>query len=124
MRQILTVSDGRHNPVTSVIGPRLLIHPPSPAEGVGVDAPVDPAWVVTAEPAQLGAERRIPVRLGRLVALGRTVLADDPSGQPLTEAQHALQMVHGAAAACRAQQIPRASSRSASFSSSASATTA
>jgi hypothetical protein len=53
--------------------------------------------------------------------LGGAVLAGDPAGQPLGEAQHALQVVHGAAPACRAQKFPLASSRRASFSSSASA---
>jgi hypothetical protein len=74
-----------------------------------------------AEPAQLLTEGSVAVGLGRLVALGGAVLADDPAGQPLGEAQHALQMRDGAAAGCRAQKFPLASSRRASFSSSASA---
>jgi hypothetical protein len=75
-------------------------------------------------PAQLPkrlAERSVPIGVDRLVALGGAVLACDLAGQPLGDAQHALQMVHGAAAACRAQKFPLASSRRASFSSSASA---
>jgi hypothetical protein len=43
-----------------------------------------------AEPAQLLAGGSVPVGLERLVALGGAVLADDPTGQPLGEAQHAL----------------------------------
>jgi len=50
--------------------------------------------------AELLAQRPVPVWLERLVALGGAMLADDPAGQPLGEAQHALQMVHGAAATC------------------------
>ena len=84
--------------------------------------PVTPARVGPAEPAQFLPEGSVAVGLDRLVALGGAVLADDPAGQPLREAQHTLQMVHGAAATCRAQKFPLANSRSASFSSSASAT--
>ena len=65
-------------------------------------APVAPAWVGTAELAELLAQGTVPVRLERLVALGGAMLACDPAGQPLGEAQHTLQMVHGAAATCRA----------------------
>jgi hypothetical protein len=46
-----------------------------------------------AEPAQLLTEGSVVVRLGWLVALGGAVLADNPAGQPLGEAQHALQAV-------------------------------
>jgi hypothetical protein len=55
-----------------------------------------------ADLAQLGAQCPIPLRLDRLRALGGAVLANHSAGQPLGEAQHALEMVHGAAAACRA----------------------
>jgi hypothetical protein len=95
-------------------------HPALLAE-LDMDAPVAPAGMGPAELAELLAQRPVPLRLGGLVALGRAVLADDPAGQPLGEAQHALEMVHGAAATCRAQTFPLASSRRASFSSSASA---
>ena len=62
--------------------------------------PITPARVSPAELAELLAQRPVPVWLERLVALGGAMLADDPAGQPLGEAQHALQMVHGAAATC------------------------
>jgi hypothetical protein len=75
----------------------------------------------SAQLAQLGAQRPIPVGLDGLVALGGAMLANDTAGQPLGEAQHALQMGYGAAATCRAHPFPLASSRRASFSSSASA---
>ena len=83
--------------------------------------PIAPAGMGAAELAELLAQRSVPVGLAGLVALGGAVLADDLAGQPLGDAQHALQMVHGAATACRAQKFPLASSRRASFSSSASA---
>jgi hypothetical protein len=105
---------------------------PEPLDGLTVDHPalvqqlgmgtaVAPAGMGTAERTKLLAQRPITLRLGGLVALGGAVLTDDPAGQPLGETQHALQMVHGAAATCRAQKFPLASSRRASFSSSASA---
>ena len=77
--------------------------------------------MAAAELAEFGAQGLVTLRLDRLVALGGTVLTDDAAGQPLGDAQHALQVIHGAAAACRAQKVPLASSRRASFSSSASA---
>jgi hypothetical protein len=86
-----------------------------------VGAPVAPARVVAAELVELLAERPVPIGFVQLMALGGAVLTDDPAGQPLREAQHTLQMSYGAAAACRAQKFPLASSRRASLSSSASA---
>jgi hypothetical protein len=80
----------------------LAVHPPALRQQLGVDAAVTPAGMDAAELAELGAERPVSVGLGGLVALGRAVLADDPAGQPLGDAQHALQMSYGAAATCRA----------------------
>ena len=53
-------------------------------------AAIAPAGMGPAEPAQLRTEGSVPVGLDRLVALGGAVLAGDPAGQPLREAQHAL----------------------------------
>jgi hypothetical protein len=62
--------------------------------------------VLSAEPAQLLTEGSVVVRLSWLVALGGAVLADDPAGQPLGDAQHALQMLHGAAARAGLRSFP------------------
>jgi hypothetical protein len=55
-----------------------------------------------AELPELLTQRPVPVGPGRLVTLGGTMLADDSAGQALGDAQHTLQVFHGAAAACRA----------------------
>ena len=63
--------------------------------------------MLSAETGQLHTEGSIAVWLDRLVALSGAVLADDPVGQPMEHVQHVLQMLHGAAAICRAQSFPR-----------------
>jgi hypothetical protein len=75
-----------------------------------------------AEPAQLVAERPVPVWLECLVTLGAAVLPDQPARPPLGGPEHLLEMFDGAAPAGRAHQFPRPSSFKASICSSLSAT--
>jgi hypothetical protein len=63
-----------------------------------------------AEHAELLAQRPVPVWLGRLVALGGTVLPDQLARPPLGDAEHPLEVGDGAAPAGRAHQFPRPSS--------------
>jgi len=84
--------------------------------------PVAPAGMGAAEPAQLGSERPVPVRLGRLVALGGAVLPDQLARPPLRHPEHPLQVLDRAAPAGRAHQVPRPAPSSAWIWSSLSAT--
>jgi hypothetical protein len=67
-----------------------------------VGAAVAPAGMGAAERAELLTQRPVPVRLGRLVALGGAVLPDQPVCPPLRHAEHPLQVFDGAAPAGRA----------------------
>jgi hypothetical protein len=75
-----------------------------------------------AEGTELLTERPVPVRLGRLVALGAAMLPDQLARPPPGDAEHQLQVLDGAAPAGRAHQVPRPSSFKASICSSLSAT--
>jgi hypothetical protein len=87
-----------------------------------VGTSVAPPRMGPAEPAQLGSQRPIPIRLGGLVTLGAAVLPDQLARPPLRHAKHLLEMFDGAAPAGRAHQFPRPSSFKASIWSSLSAT--
>jgi hypothetical protein len=87
-----------------------------------VGAPIAPAGMGSAEGTKLLAERSIPVRRDRLVALGGAVLPDQLARPPLGDTEHPLKVLDGAAPAGRAHQFPRPSSFSAWICSSLSAT--
>src|SRR5215217_6882635 len=115
--QPLTLAAAGRHPQALLAPPPLdgltVDHPALLAE-LGVGAPIAPARMRPAELAQLVAERPVPVRFDRLMALGGAVLPDQLARPPLRHPKHLLEMFDGAAPAGRAHQFPRPSSFNAS----------
>src|SRR4029453_17066331 len=100
----------------------LAVHLPALLQELGVGAPVAPAGMGPAEPAQRLAEGAVPIGLDRPKTLGAAGLPDQLARPPLRHPQHLLEVGGGPAPAGRAHQVPRPSSFNASICSSLSAT--
>jgi Phage integrase family len=100
----------------------LAVHPLALPHQHGMGTPVPPPRVPRGETPQPGAQLPVRVGLGRAVTLDGTVLADDRTGPSLRQTEPGHEHVPGSTSPRRAYQFPFATSRSAWFSSSLSAT--
>ena len=103
-----------------------MVHDPALAAGVVVGAPVSPPGMGPGVGAQPGPQPSVGIirsLRGRGVALGGSVLPDQPTRTPFADVEDSTQVNNGRASAGRAQNSPLATSRSMSLSSSASAST-
>ena len=101
-----------------------MVDRPAFAAGVVVGPAEPPPWMGLGVGAQPAPQPGIGVGRGLVTgraALRATVLPSHATGEPLTDPEHAHQVVNGRPPACRAQNSPLAISLSAAFSSSASA---
>ena len=102
--------------------------PPDPLDTLGIHRPTlgpqhrrDPAIAIAAipggEPDDVGGQRLLICSAFRRLALGRTMLAQNPAGKALRDGELHHDMVDAAATAGRAQKFPEAASFRISFSS-------
>src|SRR4029453_19602458 len=84
----------------------LAVHLPALLQELGVGAPVAPAGMGPAEPAQRLAEGAVPIGLDRPKTLGAAGLPDQLARPPLRHPKHLLEVGDGAAPAGRAHQVP------------------
>ena len=100
---------GRHP--ESLLSPQALdflavLHRPALALKHRMASPVPPTGVGLGEAPKLGPQASIRVRLGRLVALGGSVLADDLTSPPLRNAKLLSQQLNCSAPLRRAHHFP------------------
>jgi len=92
---------GRHPQALAAPEPLdgLAVDQPALLAELGVGAPVAPAGMGPAEPAQRLAEGAVPIGLDRPKTLGAAVLPDQPARPPLRHPKHLLEVCDGAAPA-------------------------